>query len=182
MLTTGKAFTAGLVEIQDEGSQLVALLLDAHPGMRVADYCAGAGGKTLAIAMRMNNRGHITACDVSAPRLAGAVRRLRRAGVHNVEQHLLVPGDKWDLDSTQKLVLADLDIDQIRLFRSHGAVNPITHCGVGPAEKVGSNLTPPWRKSAAGTRAVRKRLPPRARPTNGGACSAVCAAEYGRRF
>ena len=102
MVTTGKAFTDGLVEIQDEGSQLVSMLVDAHPGMRVADYCAGAGGKTLAIAMRMNNRGHIVACDVSAPRLAGAVRRLRRAGVHNVEQHLLTPGDKWTKRHGQK--------------------------------------------------------------------------------
>ncbi|MSP04185.1 MAG: RsmB/NOP family class I SAM-dependent RNA methyltransferase [Acetobacteraceae bacterium] len=102
MVTTAKAFTEGLVEIQDEGSQLVALLVDAHPGMRVADYCAGAGGKTLAIAMRMNNRGHVVACDVSAPRLAGAVRRLRRAGVHNVEQHLLVTGDKWAKRNGQK--------------------------------------------------------------------------------
>jgi 16S rRNA (cytosine967-C5)-methyltransferase len=102
LVTTGKAFTDGLVEIQDEGSQLIALLVDAHPGMRVADYCAGAGGKTLAIAMRMNNRGHIVACDVSAPRLAGAVRRLRRAGVHNVEQHLIVTGDKWAKRSAAK--------------------------------------------------------------------------------
>ena len=102
MVTTGKTFTDGLVEIQDEGSQLIALLVDAHPGMRVADYCAGAGGKTLAIAMRMNNRGHIVACDVSAPRLAGAVRRLRRAGVHNVEQHLLTSGDKWAKRHGQK--------------------------------------------------------------------------------
>ncbi|MSP31099.1 MAG: RsmB/NOP family class I SAM-dependent RNA methyltransferase [Acetobacteraceae bacterium] len=102
MITTGKAFTEGLVEIQDEGSQLVAMLVDAYPGMRVADYCAGAGGKTLAIAMRMNNRGHIVACDVSAPRLAGAVRRLRRAGVHNVEQHLLISGDKWAKRNSQK--------------------------------------------------------------------------------
>ena len=43
----------------------------------------------------MGNRGHIVACDVSAPRLEGAVRRLRRAGVHNVERHLVEPGDKW---------------------------------------------------------------------------------------
>ena len=45
--------------------------------------------------MTMDNRGHIVACDVSAPRLDGAVRRLRRAGVHNVERHLVEPGDKW---------------------------------------------------------------------------------------
>jgi 16S rRNA (cytosine967-C5)-methyltransferase len=94
-VTTGPAFRSGLVEIQDEGSQVVAALADARPEMRVADWCAGAGGKTLALAMTMENRGHIAACDVSAPRLDGAVRRLRRAGIHNVERHLLEPGDKW---------------------------------------------------------------------------------------
>ena len=65
-VTTGPAFRAGLVEIQDEGSQLVAALVDARPGMRVADLCAGAGGKTLALAMTMQNR--------------GSARRLRRLG------------------------------------------------------------------------------------------------------
>ncbi|MGH7040667.1 MAG: RsmB/NOP family class I SAM-dependent RNA methyltransferase, partial [Acetobacteraceae bacterium] len=94
-VTAGAAFRAGLVEIQDEGSQLVALLADARPGQSVADVCAGAGGKTLALAMTMENRGRLVACDVSVPRLDGAIRRLRRAGVHNAERHLLVPGDKW---------------------------------------------------------------------------------------
>ncbi|MGE4044143.1 MAG: RsmB/NOP family class I SAM-dependent RNA methyltransferase [Acetobacteraceae bacterium] len=94
-VTSGPAFQSGLVEIQDEGSQLIALLSDARPGMRVADWCAGAGGKTLALAGTMENRGQVVACDVSAARLEGAVRRLRRAGVHNVERHLLTPGDKW---------------------------------------------------------------------------------------
>jgi 16S rRNA (cytosine967-C5)-methyltransferase len=94
-VTAGKAFKDGLVEIQDEGSQLVAALVGAAPEMRVVDWCAGAGGKTLALAMTMANRGHIVACDVSAPRLDAAVKRLRRAGVHNVERHLVEPGDKW---------------------------------------------------------------------------------------
>lgn len=94
-VTATEAFKTGLVEIQDEGSQLVARALDVAPEMRVLDYCAGAGGKTLALAMMMENRGHIVACDVSEPRLDGAVRRLRRAGVHNVERHLIVAGDKW---------------------------------------------------------------------------------------
>jgi len=94
-VTAGPAFQSGLVEIQDEGSQLIALLVDARPGMRVADWCAGAGGKTLAMAMTMENRGQIVACDVSATRLEGAVRRLRRAGVHNVERHLIETGGKW---------------------------------------------------------------------------------------
>jgi 16S rRNA (cytosine967-C5)-methyltransferase len=89
------AFRDGLIEVQDEGSQIVALLTDARPGMRVADYCAGAAGKTLALAAAMGNRGHIVACDVSAPRLEGAARRLRRAGVDNAERHLLASGDKW---------------------------------------------------------------------------------------
>jgi 16S rRNA (cytosine967-C5)-methyltransferase len=95
LVTAGAAFRSGLIEIQDEGSQLVAALVDARPEMRVADWCAGAGGKTLALAMTMRNRGHIAACDVSAPRLDGAVRRLRRAGVHNAERHVTAEGDKW---------------------------------------------------------------------------------------
>jgi 16S rRNA (cytosine967-C5)-methyltransferase len=108
-VTQGKAFQDGLVEIQDEGSQLIALLVDAQPGMRVVDFCAGAGGKTLAIAMTMGNKGHIVACDVSAPRLDGAIKRLRRAGVHNVESHLLAAGDKWVKRQEQKFdrVLVD---------------------------------------------------------------------------
>ncbi len=94
-VTSGPAFQSGLVEIQDEGSQLVAALVGVGPDMRVVDWCAGAGGKTLALAMLMGNQGHLVACDVSAPRLDGAVRRLRRAGVHNAERHLVEPGDKW---------------------------------------------------------------------------------------
>ncbi len=94
-VTTGAAFRDGLVEIQDEGSQLVAALTGAAPGLRVADWCAGAGGKTLALAMLMQNQGTLAACDISAPRLDGATRRLRRAGVHNAERHLVTPGDKW---------------------------------------------------------------------------------------
>jgi 16S rRNA (cytosine967-C5)-methyltransferase len=94
-VTAGRTFQLGLVEIQDEGSQLVAALTGARPEMRICDFCAGAGGKTLALAAMMDNRGHIAACDTSALRLEGAVRRLRRAGVHNVERHVLAPGDKW---------------------------------------------------------------------------------------
>lgn len=104
-----KAFLEGLIEVQDEGSQLIALLTDAKPGMRVADYCAGAAGKTLAIAATMDNKGHIVACDVSATRLEGAGKRLRRAGVHNAERHLLVSGDKWRKRNARKFdrVLVD---------------------------------------------------------------------------
>jgi 16S rRNA (cytosine967-C5)-methyltransferase len=75
----------GFVEIQDEGSQLVALAVDAKPGMRVVDFCAGAGGKTLSIAAAMQNKGRITACDVLEKRLTRSMIRFRRAGVHNIE-------------------------------------------------------------------------------------------------
>ncbi len=94
-VTTTKAYQSGLVEVQDEGSQMVALLADARPGLRVCDLCAGAGGKSLAMAATMENRGRVTACDVSASRLEGAARRFRRAGVDNAERHLIQPGDKW---------------------------------------------------------------------------------------
>lgn len=83
------AFQSGRVEVQDEGSQLAAALVDARPGLRVCDFCAGAGGKTLALAAAMENKGHIVACDVSGRRMEGAIRRLRRAGVHNVQQQAL---------------------------------------------------------------------------------------------
>ncbi len=90
------AFKEGLVEVQDEGSQITALLADARPGMRVVDFCAGVGGKTLALAAGMANRGKLVACDVSAGRLERAVRRLRRAGVANVERRVLASErDKW---------------------------------------------------------------------------------------
>ena len=92
----GEAFQNGLVEIQDEGSQLVAALVDAQPGMQIVDYCAGAGGKTLAMAARMNNKGRVVAMDVYESRLDRSAQRLRRAGAHNVERRA-IDGDsrKW---------------------------------------------------------------------------------------
>ena len=90
------AFKEGLVEVQDEGSQITALLVGARPGMCVVDFCAGAGGKTLALAAQMANRGSLVACDVSTRRLERATRRLRRAGVGNVERRALTTErDKW---------------------------------------------------------------------------------------
>jgi 16S rRNA (cytosine967-C5)-methyltransferase len=90
------AFKSGLFEVQDEGSQLAALMVDARPGMRVVDFCAGAGGKTLALAAGMANRGKLVACDVSAHRLERAALRLRRAGVGNAERRVLASEqDKW---------------------------------------------------------------------------------------
>jgi len=86
----------GEVEIQDEGSQLVAMLVDARPGERVVDFCAGAGGKTLAIAAQMANKGHVIACDVLANRLKRSTERFRRAGLHNIEtKPLASERDPW---------------------------------------------------------------------------------------
>lgn len=86
----------GEVEIQDEGSQLVATLVDAKPGERVVDFCAGAGGKTLAIAAQMANKGRVIACDVLANRLKRSTERFRRAGLHNIETRPLTnEKDKW---------------------------------------------------------------------------------------
>ena len=87
---------SGEVEIQDEGSQLVAMLVDARPGERVVDFCAGAGGKTLAVAAQMANKGHVIACDVLESRLKRAAERFRRAGLHNIETRLLASEtDRW---------------------------------------------------------------------------------------
>jgi len=83
-LTRLDLFTRGAVEVQDEGSQLLALLLDAHRGEMVADFCAGAGGKTLAIGATMRNTGRLYAFDVSAHRLEALKPRLARSGLSNV--------------------------------------------------------------------------------------------------
>ena len=90
------AWREGLVEVQDEGSQLVALLADARPGMAVVDYCAGAGGKTLGLAAAMENKGRLVACDVAEWRVDRAQDRLRRAGIHNVTRRVISgEADKW---------------------------------------------------------------------------------------
>ncbi len=82
-------FRDGWFEVQDEGSQIVAQIVDAKPGMRVIDFCAGAGGKTLAIAAQMENKGRILAWDISQKRLSQIILRLRRAGVSNVQTHAI---------------------------------------------------------------------------------------------
>ena len=77
-------FTSGQVEVQDEGSQLLALLLDAKRGEMVVDFCAGAGGKTLAVGAAMRNTGRLYAFDTSAHRLDALKPRLARSGLSNV--------------------------------------------------------------------------------------------------
>lgn len=78
------AFTRGAIEVQDEGSQLLALLLEPRRGEMVVDFCAGAGGKTLALGATMRNTGRLYAFDTSAHRLDALKPRLARSGLSNV--------------------------------------------------------------------------------------------------
>lgn len=83
------AFRSGLFEVQDEGAQLASLMVDARPGQQVMDLCAGAGGKTLAMAARMGRSGQIFAADVNRRRLDELKRRAKRAGAHNIQPMIL---------------------------------------------------------------------------------------------
>ena len=98
-------FKAGVVEVQDEGSQLLAWLLAPRRGEMIADYCAGAGGKTLALAMLMRGSGRIYAMDVSAKRLAALAPRAARAGISNVHS-IALSGDN---DARAKRLAGKLD-------------------------------------------------------------------------
>ncbi|HLV80500.1 MAG TPA: RsmB/NOP family class I SAM-dependent RNA methyltransferase, partial [Chthonomonadaceae bacterium] len=82
-------FRQGWYEVQEEASQLTALLADPHPGQTVVEVGAGAGGKTLALAALMQDRGRLVALDPSEARLLELRKRARRAGVHNVQARAL---------------------------------------------------------------------------------------------
>lgn len=103
---TDLAPLAGLVEAQDAGSQAVTLAVGAAPGMTVLDLCAGAGGKTLALAAAMENRGRIVAADADRSRLARLMPRAERAGVTIVETRLLDGGHEVE-------ALGDLAADAV---------------------------------------------------------------------
>lgn len=105
------AWRSGLIEVQDEGSQLLALACGAAADMTVVDLCAGAGGKTLALAAEMANRGRLVASDTDRGRLSRMRPRLERAGVSIVEPRLLDPGKEpaalAELAGAAALVLVD---------------------------------------------------------------------------
>ncbi|MHA6723075.1 RsmB/NOP family class I SAM-dependent RNA methyltransferase [Sphingomonas sp. RS2018] len=105
------AFEGGLVEVQDSGSQRVTAAAGAAPGMTVIDLCAGAGGKTLALAALMGNDGRIVATDTDRARLQRLQPRADRAGVTIVESRLLDPGEEAaaldDLKEAADIVLID---------------------------------------------------------------------------
>ncbi|MBL4690453.1 MAG: RsmB/NOP family class I SAM-dependent RNA methyltransferase [Rhodospirillales bacterium] len=109
------AFKNGWIEVQDEGSQLVALLCDARPGMDVVDFCAGGGGKALALAASMATDsemdGALTACDISGYRLERMAPRMKRAGTDKIHTQVVAArDDPWITAnlSTMDRVLADV--------------------------------------------------------------------------
>lgn len=109
------AFAEGRIEVQDEGSQIVTLMAAAAPGMTVVDLCAGAGGKTLALAAAMAgprpSAGRLIACDADRTRLSRLAPRAERAGTGAIDTRLLDPGREMDaladLAGAADLVLVD---------------------------------------------------------------------------
>lgn len=105
------AFAKGLVEVQDEGSQLITAACGAAPGMTVVDLCAGAGGKTLGLAAAMAGQGRLIACDVDRARLARLTPRAERMGASAIEIRLLDGGREpealRDIAGAADIVLID---------------------------------------------------------------------------
>ncbi len=104
-------WSEGLIEVQDTGSQLACLALDAQPGETVIDLCAGGGGKTLALAAAMDNQGRLIAADTDRNRLSRLAPRAERAGASLIETRLLNPGREMealgDLAGQADAVLVD---------------------------------------------------------------------------
>ncbi|ACK50291.1 Fmu (Sun) domain protein [Methylocella silvestris BL2] len=112
-------YIRGRVEIQDEGSQLAALLCAASPGEQALDLCAGGGGKALALAAMMQNKGQIYASDDEGRRLAPIYARLARAGARNVQVRPPRKGEDFlaDLEGRCDLVLIDAPCTGIGAWR-----------------------------------------------------------------
>jgi 16S rRNA (cytosine967-C5)-methyltransferase len=111
------SFRQGLFEMQDEGSQILSMLLEVRPGMTVLDACAGAGGKSLHMAAMMQNRGKIVALDVDAKKLENLVLRSRRAGV-TIATVAVVPEDSVSPDvPPADAVLVDAPCSGVGTFR-----------------------------------------------------------------
>jgi 16S rRNA (cytosine967-C5)-methyltransferase len=123
-LFTLRAFERGAFELQDEGSQMIAELVAPPPRSVVVDYCAGAGGKTLALAALLGNRGRVVAVDVDARKLHELRRRTRRAGVGNVQAVTLERDGGWPpalatLEGTVARVLVDAPCSGVGTLRRH---------------------------------------------------------------
>ena len=102
------AYSKGWVEVQDAGSQIAAAAANAQPGEQVLDYCAGGGGKTLAMASQMQGKGQIFAYDIDGRRLSALIPRLKRSGAHNVQLvHPSEPTQLSDLTGQMDCVFVD---------------------------------------------------------------------------
>ena len=102
------AYSKGWVEVQDMGSQIAAAASCAAPGEQVLDYCAGGGGKTIAMAAMMQNKGQIFAHDIDGRRLSALIPRMDRAGIRNVQlRHPKENASVEDLTSAMDLVMID---------------------------------------------------------------------------
>jgi len=114
------AYKDGLIEVQDEGSQLVAQLTGAAPGMTVFDICAGAGGKALALASMMENAGRVIAADAAENRLKRMAPRRRRSGAAIIETRI-ASAEEWPEDERESadVVLADVPCSGSGAWRRH---------------------------------------------------------------
>ncbi len=115
-----RAFKSGWVEVQDEASQIASALADARPGMTVVDYCAGGGGKTLALGAALHGSGRLVACDVSRKRLDAMAVRLARADV-TAEVRQIGPEGQGveDLAGAADLVFVDAPCSGSGTWRRH---------------------------------------------------------------
>jgi len=129
------SFQEGWFEIQDEGSQLIALACGARPGRVVVDACAGAGGKSLALAAEMHNKGSLFALDSDPERLSEARRRATRAHVDNLRTRAIPPGDEAretlaDLRGRAAAVLVDAPCSGLGTLRR----KPDARWRIGPLD------------------------------------------------
>lgn len=112
------AYSKGWVEVQDMGSQIAAAASCARPGEQVLDYCAGGGGKTIAMAAMMENKGQIFSHDVDGRRLSALIPRIDRAGIRNVQlRHPKENASLDDLVGKMDLVMIDAPCTGVGTWR-----------------------------------------------------------------
>jgi 16S rRNA (cytosine967-C5)-methyltransferase len=112
------AYSKGWVEVQDMGSQIAAAVSCAAPGEQVLDYCAGGGGKTIAMAAMMQNKGQIFSHDIDGRRLSALIPRIERAGIRNVQlRHPKENASLDDLDLKMDLVMIDAPCTGVGTWR-----------------------------------------------------------------
>ena len=112
------AYSKGWVEVQDMGSQIAAAVSCAAPGEQVLDYCAGGGGKTIAMAAMMQNKGQIFSHDIDGRRLSALIPRIERAGIRNVQlRHPKENASLDDLEGKMDLVMIDAPCTGVGTWR-----------------------------------------------------------------